>query len=119
MWDGFQMAFFNARAPQRFAAVRLFPILKRRNVRRCYGILLLLLSFPFNSAPAYAYFDPNASTLLFQLLAPLMAAATSVWLLGVEKIYALIASVKRKLFSWPKPATPPHVKRPDNGGDRE
>jgi len=32
------------------------------------------------SAPAYAYIDPNAGGMLFQLLAPLFAAAVGVWL---------------------------------------
>lgn len=32
------------------------------------------------TAPAHAYIDPNAGGLLFQLLAPLFAAAVGAWL---------------------------------------
>ena len=38
--------------------------------------LLLLLT----SSPAFAYIDPNAGGMLFQLLAPLVAAIVGVWL---------------------------------------
>lgn len=42
--------------------------------------LLLLLTLLGVAAPAQAYIDPNAGGLLFQLLAPVFAAAVGAWL---------------------------------------
>jgi len=42
--------------------------------------VLLLLALLGVIAPAQAYIDPNAGGLLFQLLAPLFAAAVGAWL---------------------------------------
>lgn len=66
-------------------------------MRRCLLVLALVLSFVTISLPAYAYFDPNASSLLSQILAPLTAAIASIWLLGVGKISTLISTIRRKL----------------------
>lgn len=42
--------------------------------------LLLLLALLGVTAPAQAYIDPNAGGMLFQLLAPVFAAAVGAWL---------------------------------------
>lgn len=43
-------------------------------------LLLLIGLFLGLCASAHAYIDPNAGGVLFQLLAPLFAAAVGVWL---------------------------------------
>jgi hypothetical protein len=43
-------------------------------INRCVFGLLLLAAF---AAPAYAYSDPNAGGLIFQLLTPLLALAAA------------------------------------------
>ena len=53
--------------------------------------LLLLLSLP---TPAWAYVDPNAGGLLFQLLAPLFAALVGGWLF----LRRWIADTARRLW---------------------
>jgi len=40
--------------------------------------------------PASAYVDPNGASLLFQILAPVLAAVASVWLLAKEKFVILM-----------------------------
>jgi hypothetical protein len=42
--------------------------------------LAALLALALQPDVAYAYIDPNAGGLLFQLLAPLFAAAVGAWL---------------------------------------
>jgi hypothetical protein len=44
------------------------------------GIALLALLWLAVAGPAHAYIDPNAGGMLFQLLAPVMAAAVGAWL---------------------------------------
>jgi hypothetical protein len=53
--------------------------------------LLVLLSQPL---PAWAYIDPNAGGMLFQLLAPLFAAIVGGWLF----LRRWIASLVRRLW---------------------
>lgn len=50
--------------------------------------------------PAFAYIDPNAGSLLFQIMAPITAIVVSAWLLAKEKFIALfkklVALVRRR-----------------------
>jgi hypothetical protein len=43
-------------------------------------LLIGLFALLLHPAPAYAYIDPNAGGMLFQLLAPVFAAAVGAWL---------------------------------------
>lgn len=49
------------------------------------------------AAPAQAYVDPNAGGMLFQLLAPVMAAAVGGWLFLRRWISDLVRRAWRKL----------------------
>lgn len=59
-------------------------------------MLLLLWLQP---GTAYAYIDPNAGGLLFQLLAPLFAAAVGAWLVLRRWISATVRSLWQRLMS--------------------
>ena len=48
-----------------------------KSLLRLPCLLVLALLLP---APAWAYIDPNAGGMLFQLLAPMFAAAVGAWL---------------------------------------
>lgn len=43
-------------------------------------LVALALLLTISSGPAFAYIDPNAGGMLFQLLAPLLAAFVGGWL---------------------------------------
>jgi len=58
--------------------------------------LLALLSMLL-PAPAWAYIDPNAGGMLFQLLAPLFAAVVGGWLFLRKWIAEQVRQVWRKL----------------------
>lgn len=49
---------------------------RKNPLGRLLAITLLLMS----CTPAFAYIDPNAGGMLFQLLAPVMAAIVGGWL---------------------------------------
>lgn len=49
------------------------------------------------SLPAHAYIDPNAGGLLFQLLAPLFAAAIGAWLMLRQWISSFFRRIWRRL----------------------
>lgn len=49
----------------------------RSSFGRCATLALVCLTV---CSPAFAYIDPNAGGLLFQLLAPLLAAVVGGWL---------------------------------------
>jgi len=59
--------------------------------------LLALLSMLLLPAPAWAYIDPNAGGMLFQLLAPLFAAVVGGWLFLRKWIAEQVRQVWRKL----------------------
>lgn len=58
---------------------------------------LMLLALLLEPATAFAYIDPNAGGLLFQLLAPLFAACVGAWVFMRKAIAASIRAVWRKL----------------------
>lgn len=45
-----------------------------------FSFLAALLALALQPEVAYAYIDPNAGGMLFQLLAPVFAAAVGAWL---------------------------------------
>lgn len=49
------------------------------------GLVLLILPFP-----AYAYVDPNAGGILFQILFPVLVAIAAVWAVFKEKLRTLL-----------------------------
>lgn len=59
-----------------------------------FALLLLALMTP---APAWAYIDPNAGGMLFQLLAPMFAAAVGAWLFLRRWIAEHLKELWRKL----------------------
>lgn len=58
---------------------------------------LLWLSLLLQPALAFAYIDPNAGGLLFQLLAPLFAAIVGAWVFMRRAISNSIRTVWQKL----------------------
>ncbi len=60
-------------------------------------LVLLLGALLLIAPPAHAYIDPNAGGLLFQLLAPLFAAAVGAWLFLRRWISAYFRSLWRRL----------------------
>ncbi|WP_057301053.1 hypothetical protein [Pelomonas sp. Root1217] len=64
---------------------------KKRPLGRPVALALLLLS----CTPAFAYIDPNAGGMLFQLLAPLFAAIVGGWLF----LRRWISEVVRQIWS--------------------
>ena len=56
--------------------------------------LLVLIALIASSGPAQAYIDPNAGGMLFQLLAPVLAALIGGWLF----LRRWIADVARRLW---------------------
>lgn len=69
---------------------------QRRLARFCTLFVLALLP-----ASAWAYIDPNAGGLLFQLLAPLFAAAVGAWLFLRRWIADLLRRLWRRLTGRP------------------
>ena len=61
-------------------------------MNRLAVVILILLS----SSSAHAYIDPNAGGLLFQLLMPVFAALTGVWMFCRR----WLASYLRRLWRW-------------------
>lgn len=62
--------------PQAPLKIRPMPIFKS-NAARLFAIAVLSMTL---CGPANAYIDPNAGGMLFQLLAPVFAAAVGAWL---------------------------------------
>ena len=48
------------------------------------------------TAPAFAYIDPNASSIVFQMLAPLAATATT----GILFMRRQLARIWREIAAW-------------------
>lgn len=67
----------------------------KRTVRPFFAVALLALVI---SSPAYAYIDPNAGGMLFQLLAPVFAAIVGAWLFLRRWIADLARRVWQKFF---------------------
>jgi len=61
---------------------------------RLVALALLLI---VGSEPAYAYIDPNAGGMLFQLLAPLFAAIVGGWLFLRRWISAMARQIWLRL----------------------
>lgn len=57
-------------------------------MRACRQLLLMVLLVSFAS-PAFAYIDPNTGGYLYQLLAPLAAIVTSVWMFFTDQVKSL------------------------------
>lgn len=49
-------------------------------------LLTMTLCLAFVSPPVFAYIDPNAGGFLFQLLAPLIAIAMSIWMFFAQQM---------------------------------
>jgi hypothetical protein len=62
------------------------------------AIALLAFSMCFWSGPASAYVDPNASGLLFQILAPIVTLVMA----AVVFVRSRIADAWRALYEWGK-----------------
>ncbi|MDP2006319.1 MAG: hypothetical protein Q8K45_11640 [Rubrivivax sp.] len=60
-------------------------------------MLAALLAFWLHPATAYAYIDPNAGGMLFQLLAPVFAAAVGAWLFLRRWIAEAVRSLWHRL----------------------
>ena len=58
---------------------------------------LMLLALLLEPATAFAYIDPNAGGLLFQLLAPLFAAIVGAWVFMRRTIAGYLRSAWNKL----------------------
>jgi hypothetical protein len=58
-------------------------------------LVALALLLTVTSGPAFAYIDPNAGGMLFQLLAPLFAAVVGGWLF----LRRWIVTMARELWS--------------------
>ncbi|MEH0165269.1 hypothetical protein ABT392_11100 [Paucibacter sp. JuS9] len=69
------------------------------SVRFALSVLLVLL---LSMSPAYAYIDPNAGGLLFQLLAPLFAAVLGGWLFLRRWISDLARRLWRRVLGRPE-----------------
>ena len=54
------------------------------------------------AAPAYAYIDPNAGGVLFQLLAPLFAGLVGAWLVARRWLAAQCRRLWRRLTGRPE-----------------
>lgn len=63
--------------------------------RRLPLLALLILGF---SEPAFAYIDPNAGGMLFQLLAPVFAAIVGAWLFLRRWIVDFVHRIWRRLL---------------------
>lgn len=61
-------------------------------------VTLVLLCLLITMSPAYAYIDPNAGGMLFQLLAPLFAAVVGAWLFLRRWIAMHLRSLWRRLL---------------------
>jgi hypothetical protein len=59
---------------------------------------LLALVIALQPTLAFAYIDPNASGLLFQLLAPLFAACLAGWVVMRRAIAGFFRGLWRQLF---------------------
>lgn len=81
------------RAPRR---PRLQPPRVMRNHRPLL-LLAALLALWLQPGSAYAYVDPNAGGLLFQLLAPVFAAAVGGWLFLRRWITEVVRSLWHRL----------------------
>ena len=58
---------------------------------------LILLCLALQPALAFAYIDPNAGGLLFQLLAPFFAACVGAWVFMRKTIAAYMRAMWQKL----------------------
>jgi hypothetical protein len=61
-------------------------------------LTLSLLITLLTPVPALAYIDPNTGGMLFQMLAPLLAAVTGAWLFARDKIKAVFYRLRRMIF---------------------
>lgn len=61
--------------------------------RRRSALIFLLLACM--SPSAHAYIDPNAGGFLFQLLAPLLAIVTGLWLFCAAQMKRLAQRIRR------------------------
>lgn len=59
------------------------------------SVLSAMLAWTLIPATAFAYIDPNTGGMLFQILAPLIAAITSAWLFARDRIKAACYRVYR------------------------
>lgn len=67
---------------------------KKSPLGRLLALALLLIAV---SEPAFAYIDPNAGGMLFQLLAPLFAAIVGGWLFLRRWISAMARQIWLRL----------------------
>ena len=69
----------------------------RMDDKKSWGKSLLLLCLALQPALAFAYIDPNAAGLLFQLLAPFFAMCVGAWIFMRKAIATAIRAAWRKL----------------------
>lgn len=67
---------------------------KQNHHGRLIALTLLLI---VSSSPAFAYIDPNAGGMLFQMLAPLFAAIVGGWLFLRRWISAMVRQLWQRL----------------------
>ena len=60
-------------------------------MRKLTAAGMLITTFCLLPTIAYAYFDPNATSILFQIFAPMISVVVSAWLLAKERIVRLVA----------------------------
>jgi len=70
--------------------------------RQIAGFIVLVLCLYTYTSPAFAYIDPNTGGYIFQLLAPLVAIVTSVWMFFSDQVKAIWRSFRRVLGQQPK-----------------
>lgn len=79
------------------ASLRTRTWLSLRNsfVRTGWKLNLVLLAGLLISPSAYAYLDPNAGGLIFQILTPILAVATAAMTFAGRRIYSGMSSALR------------------------
>jgi hypothetical protein len=65
-----------------------------RNPSRLAHIALAII-FALFTPTAFAYIDPNTGGYIFQLLAPLLALATTAWMFFSDRVKAIWYSILR------------------------
>lgn len=70
------------------------PVVKSKHLIYSVG-----LSLVFVGSPVFAYFDPNAGGFLYQLFAPLMAVAISLWVIGFDHLKRFWFQLKQRFDS--------------------
>jgi len=71
------------------------------NPTRCLSLACTLLALLLPALPAWAYIDPNAGGMLFQLLAPMFAAIVGAWLFLRRWIAAQLRRLWHRLTGRP------------------